>query len=451
MSGSQQRAAVIRSWYIVGTLSLLYAVSIVDRLIMSISIRPVRDSLGISDFQISLTMGLAFTIFYTLCGLPLGALVDRFPRRQVIFLGMLVWSIAASACGLVTTGAQLFAARMLVGAGEAALSPAAYSMLSDLFPRDRLAGPISLYTMGGTLGAALALAVGGPLLQYFSTPGHWALPGLATLQPWQLLFVATGLPGLVVALLVFTFKEPARRAAGPGEGPEPALAPFLQAQWPLLSLLFGGFGIAAMLPYGLASWVPALMMRNYGLGPAAVGRTYGFIVALSGVSAHGLNGFVVDWLFRRGHRDAHLKFFMISALVATPVVVGGLLSGRWAWLLVGVTTAQLLLTPFVGYGAAALQIITPARLRGRMSALFLFVISVFGLGLGPSVVAGLSDFLFRSEGRLDDALATFVALCAGVAAVVLGLAQRRFRFAVATAGQVRGTFARKESYEIASH
>lgn len=253
MSGSQQRAAVIRSWYIVGTLSLLYAVSIVDRLIMSISIRPVRDSLGISDFQISLTMGLAFTIFYTLCGLPLGALVDRFPRRQVIFLGMLVWSIAASACGLVTTGAQLFAARMLVGAGEAALSPAAYSMLSDLFPRDRLAGPISLYTMGGTLGAALALAVGGPLLQYFSTPGHWALPGLATLQPWQLLFVATGLPGLFVALLVFTFKEPARRAVAPGGWPacravqpggraERSLAPFLKTHWRLLSLLLCGFG-----------------------------------------------------------------------------------------------------------------------------------------------------------------------------------------------------------------
>jgi MFS family permease len=429
-------AAVLRSWYVVGTLSLLYAFSIVDRLIMSISIGPVRHSLGITDFQISLTMGLAFTIFYTLCGLPLGALVDRFPRRWVIFFGMLVWSVAASACGLATTGVQLFAARMFVGAGEAALSPAAYSLLSDLFPRNRLAAPISAYTIGGTLGSAVALGAGGPLLQYFSAHSGWSLPVIGTLEPWQMLFVVTGAPGLVVALLIFTFKEPERRTADRGRPPEDSFVPFLKTHWQLLSLLFGGFGAAAMLPYGLASWIPALMMRNYGLGPAVVGKTYGLIVAVCGLTAHGLNGFAVDWLFRRRHSDAHLKFFIISALVAAPVVVGGLLSGQWLWLLIGVTTAHLLLTPFVGYSAAALQIITPSKMRGRMSALFLFVISVFGLGLGPSVVAGLTEFLFRSEGRLGDALAMFVALCAGTAALVLGLACRRFRLAVAAAGQV---------------
>jgi MFS family permease len=434
MSTTEQGESVSRSWYIVGTLSLLYAFSIVDRLIMSISIGPVKHSLGMSDFQLSLTIGLAFTIFYTLCGLPLGALVDRFPRRWVIFFGMLVWSAAASACGLATTGTQLFTARMLVGAGEAALSPAAYSMLSDLFPRSRLAAPISIYTIGGTLGSAVALAAGGPLLQYFTARGGWSLPVLGTLQPWQALFVATGLPGLAVALLIFTFREPTRRASVALRRPEDSFVSFLKAHWQLFSLLFVGFGAAAMLPYGLSSWIPTLMMRSYGLGPALVGKTYGLIVALCGVAAHGLNGFAVDWLFKRRHADAHLKFFVVSALVATPVVVAGLLSGRWLWVLLGVTVAHLLLTPFVGYAAAAIQIITPGNMRGRISALFLFVVSAFGLGLGPSVVAGLTDFLFRSEARLGDALATFVALCAGAAALVLGLACRRFRLAVAAAG-----------------
>jgi MFS family permease len=430
---TEQGETVIRSWYIVGTLSLLYACSIVDRLIMSISIGPVRHSLGISDFQISLTLGLAFTLFYTLCGLPLGVLVDRFPRRRVIFFGMLVWSAAASACGLATTGTQLFTARMFVGAGEAALSPAAYSILSDLFPRSRLAAPISVYTIGGTLGSAFALAVGGPLLQYLTVRGGWSLPGVGTLQPWQALFVATGLPGLAAAWLIFTFKEPTRRASDDSRRASDSFVSFLKTNWQLLSLLFVGFGAAAMLPYGLSSWIPALMMRSYGLGPAAVGKTYGLIVALCGVGAHGFNGFTVDWLFRRRHPDAHLRFFVVSAVVATPVVVSGFLSGRWLWLLLGVTTAHLVLTPFVGYAAAALQIITPSQMRGRMSALFLFVISAFGLGLGPSVVAGLTDFLFRSESRLGEALATFVAVCAGSAALALGLACRRFRLAVAAA------------------
>jgi len=183
VSANAQAETSLRTWYVVGVLSLAYAVSIVDRLIMPISIQQVRRSLGVSDLEISLMMGLAFAIFYTLCGLPLGALVDRYSRRWVIFVGMLIWSLAACACGLASTPSQLFGARLLVGAGEAALSPAAYSIMSDLYPKEHLAAPISVYTIGGTLGSAAALAIGGPLLQHFTTHGGLTLPGFGTLQP----------------------------------------------------------------------------------------------------------------------------------------------------------------------------------------------------------------------------------------------------------------------------
>lgn len=422
-----------RSWYVVGVLSLAYAVSIIDRLIMPISIQQVRHSLGISDIEISLMMGLAFAIFYTLCGLPLGALIDRFSRRWVIFGGMLIWSLAASACGLASTPAQLFAARMLVGAGEAALSPAAYSIMSDLFPKERLAAPISVFTIGGTFGSAIALAVGGPLLEHFTARGGLALPWFGTLQPWQSLYFSAGVPGLVFLALIFTFREPARTARSALSSSEASFLAFLRSNWRLWTLLFSGFGAAAMLPYGFSAWIPALMMRSYGLGPAMAGKVFGFIVGVCGLTAHGINGFVVDSLFRRGLVDAHLRFYVISALLSAPLVVIGFLSGNWIWLLVGVVAAYLVLTPFVGYAAAAVQIITPPQIRGRMSALYLFVISAIGLGVGPSLVAGLSDLVFRSEARLGAALASFTVIGAGGAALLLTLAVQRFRDAVMAA------------------
>jgi hypothetical protein len=188
-----------------------------------------------------------------------------------------------------------------------------------------------------------------------------------------------------------------------------------------------------MLPYGFSAWIPALMMRSYGLGPAMAGKVFGFIVGVCGLTAHGINGFVVDSLFRRGLVDAHLRFYVISALLSAPLVVIGFLSGTWIWLLVGVVAAYLVLTPFVGYAAAAVQIITPPQIRGRMSALYLFVISAIGLGVGPSLVAGLSDLVFRSEARLGAALASFTVIGAGGAALLLTLAVQRFRDAVMAA------------------
>jgi len=222
--------------------------------------------------------------------------------------------------------------------------------------------------------------------------------------------------------------------SGPRPAAEESFVGFLRLNWPLHTLLFLGFGAAAMLPYGFSSWIPALMMRSYGLGPSEAGKIFGLILGLCGLIAHGTNGFIVDSLFRGGLKDAHLKFYIVSALVSAPLVVIGFLSGSWTWLLIGVVAAYLVLTPFVGYAAAALQIITPPQMRGRMSALYLFVISAIGIGIGPTLVATLSDLVFRSEARLGQALATFTAICAGAAVLLLACGRSRFRDAVAAAG-----------------
>jgi len=171
------------AWYAVSLLSLLYAASIIDRQIMAIAVVDMRRSLGVSDFEVSLLLGFAFGLFYTLFGLPIGAAVDRYPRRWIIWSGMVVWSLATAACGLARSATQLFGARLGVGAGEAAISPAAYSILSNLFPKERLAGPICVYTMGGTVGSAFSVFIGGTLLQYFVVHGGLRVGHLAMLQP----------------------------------------------------------------------------------------------------------------------------------------------------------------------------------------------------------------------------------------------------------------------------
>ena len=427
MNPPEQRSAAMKTWYTVGVLSFLYAVSIVDRLIMPMAVVDVRSSLGISDFQISLMMGFAFALFYTVCGLPIGMAVDRYPRRWIIFIGILIWSLAAAACGLARSSSQLFAARMGVGAGEAAISPAAYSTMSDLFPKDRLAGPLSVYTMGGTLGAAFSVFIGGFLLQYFTAHGGLTTGIFGTLQPWQALFVITGLPGIALALLVFSTTEPARPRSSHRAAPAAAdFLIFLRTERRLLTLLLGGFGAAAMLPYGLSAWIPALLRRSYGIAPAEIGRTYGLIVAGCGLVAHASNGFIVDWLFRRGFKAAHLWFFIGSAAIAAPLAALGFASSSYAYTLLAIIAANLVLTPFVGYAAAAVQMITPDGMHGRISALFLFVLSVFGLGLGPSVVAALTDFVFRSDAALGRSLAVFVITVSAVAAVLLASARKLF-------------------------
>ncbi|MBL8631225.1 MAG: MFS transporter, partial [Rhodospirillaceae bacterium] len=196
------------AWYVVGVLVLAYTVSYIDRTILTLMVKPIRETLQISDVQISLLHGLAFAIFYTVLGVPIGWLADRVNRTKVIAVGIFVWSLMTAACGLSRSFWQMFMARVGVGVGEAALSPAAYSLLNDYFKADRRTLAISIYATGVYIGSGLALIVGGGVIAV--TPSL-ELPFVGHMEPWQVVFLAVGLPGLVVAVLMKTVKEPLRR------------------------------------------------------------------------------------------------------------------------------------------------------------------------------------------------------------------------------------------------
>src|SRR5580698_8597174 len=208
---NQPRAGLGYAWYVVIVLTALYMLSFVDRTILGLLVGSIKRDLGISDTRIGLLQGLSFALFYTVMGLPLGRLADTRSRRNLIAGGVVVWSLFTSACAIAKSFWSLFFTRIGVGVGEAGLSPAAYSLISDYFPPDKLGVAISVYYMGVFLGSSLALLVGGVVVDIMSRVHTVTLPLIGTIASWRVTFLVVGLPGLLFALLVYTIKEPLRR------------------------------------------------------------------------------------------------------------------------------------------------------------------------------------------------------------------------------------------------
>ncbi|MDE3054931.1 MAG: MFS transporter, partial [Gemmatimonadota bacterium] len=188
------------AWYVVGVLTLANVGGFVDRLILSLLVVPIRRDLGISDTQMSLLMGLAFSVFYTVLGLPIGWLADRANRKAIMGWGVAVWSVMTAACGVAGTFGRLLATRIGVGVGEATLAPTATSFLADYFPPQRLGTAMSVYSMGVFLGSGLAYVIGGAVVAFLDAKGRVILPLVGAVHPWQTAFFVVGVPGLVVAL-----------------------------------------------------------------------------------------------------------------------------------------------------------------------------------------------------------------------------------------------------------
>ncbi|MBF3358944.1 MFS transporter, partial [Pseudomonas aeruginosa] len=206
----------LAAWTTVAILMVAYVLSFIDRQILNLLVGPIRRDLAISDTEMSLLMGLSFALFYTLCGIPLGRMADNRSRRGLILFGVLVWSAMTAACGLARSYWQFLTFRVGVGVGEAALSPAAYSLIADSFPRERRATAISVYSMGIYLGSGLAFLLGGLVIKFASAQGDVHLPLFGEVRPWQLIFLILGAAGVLFCLLLLAIREPARRGVGAG-------------------------------------------------------------------------------------------------------------------------------------------------------------------------------------------------------------------------------------------
>ena len=413
-------------------LFVLYVNSFVDRLVLTMLVAPIKADLGLSDVQVSIILGPAFAIFYAIFGLPLGWAADRFSRRWVIYVGVTLWSVAATASGLARSFVPLLLSRIFVGVGEASLTPAAYSLMGEKFPRRRLTTAMSIYQMGSQVGTAAAFAVGGVVIG-FATSLHgidWPLVG--KLDAWQLSLVMTGSPGIILALLVFTFTEP--RRTGPanspsGGGKRKNIFAYLVSERELLLPMTCGFVLIVLLVNSLLAWVPTYITREFGLTPAEYGPALGVITLVSGGTMV-VKGWIVDWLYSRGMRDAHMRFFSWLVAAATPMAVGAFFVSSSLLFLVLFAVVQVMIAQFVVYVAATVQLVAPKELRAQMVAYFISVFSLVGLGLGPVIAAALTDHVFKDEAMLGYSLAVMSAISLPLAWFSLRIALDRVQPAI---------------------
>lgn len=421
----------VRAWATVAILMVAYVLSFVDRQILNLLVEPIRRDLAINDTQMSLLMGLSFALFYTICGIPLGRVADTRSRRGLITVGILFWSAATAACGMAKLYWQFLLCRIGVGVGEAALSPAAYSLIADSFPAERRATAISVYSMGVYLGSGLAFLVGGLVIQFASAQGDVTLPVLGEVRPWQLIFLILGVAGVLFTLLMLAVKEPSRRGAGAGVAvPLSEVGRYIRANRRTVLLHNFGFAGLAFAGYGSAAWVPTFYIRTYGWDAGQVGIVYGSIVAVFGCLGIVFGGRLADWMAKRGRSDANMRVGLYAALGALPLVVlFPLMDGAfWASVLMAPTVFCLSM-PF-GVAPAAIQEIMPNSMRGQASAIYLFVITLIGLGVGPTAVALVTDFVFADDAALRYSLLIVTTLAVSMSIILLSKSLKPYRESV---------------------
>jgi MFS family permease len=427
--------------YALFVLLLAYILSFIDRNVMAVLIGPIRADFAISDFQYSLLHGFAFSMFYILLGLPIARLADRGNRKWVVTAGVFFWSLMTCVCGLTRSFGTLFLARIGVGVGEAALSPPAYSLLSDYFTADSLPRAMAIYTLGITIGGGLAYIIGGGVYEYFSVHGALSLPLVGELRPWQTTFVIVGLPGFVLVLLLSLMVEPPRRGGLPVGANEYRLndvTAHLRLHWQAYTSLIMGVSLLAVLGYGTMAWYPEFLVRSHGMNRADAGAQFGLIFIVAGSIGTLLGGFCARPLQARGYPDASMRLILVIALLwLLPAALGPLFAdSRFAlWAAVPIV---FFLNSYFALAIAALQNITPNRMRAQISALMLFMTNLLGLALGPSAVAALTDFVFVGDGYLAYSLSLLPVLVCPLAALLLAWGLKHYRIALSSMAHSSG-------------
>ena len=433
-AGEPPHPSPAAAWYLVGVLITANILSFVDRQILVLMVGPIRADLQISDTEISLLHGFAFTILYSFLGLPLGRYVDRYNRRNLIVAGVLVWSVMTILCGFANSYWELFAARVGVGIGEAALAPAAYSMIADAFRAERRGVALGVYTSGIYLGIGAALTLGGLVIALTKGQPQISLPLVGTVDSWQAVFMIVGVPGLLVAPLILSLREPPRQgpmAGRAGGRPEDAVA-YLCENGRTFLFTFLAFDCFALAAYAVGSWIPTLFTRLHHWTPAEAGLYYGMAIMVMGLAGGALGGLFGDRL-TLGRPDGRLRLAAACVPVWVAVVLVATSTADARVALAAFAVSGFFSSVLNCIGPTVVQEMTPGRLRGQVTDLYFFAQNLTSLTIGPTAVALVNDHLFGTPAGLGQAMAVVAVpaiLLGGVFALLAAAPYRRTRVAL---------------------
>ncbi|MEB3791044.1 MFS transporter [Acinetobacter sp. IK40] len=412
-------------WYVVVICMVAYILSFVDRQILSLMIEPIKQDLMLTDTQFSLLQGLAFSLFYAFMGIPIAALADKKSRIKIISIGIAFWSLATAACGLSKNFIQMFIARLSVGAGEAALSPAFYSIVTDLFPKEKLGRALGLYAIGAFIGSGLAFLIGGYVISLLKNIDMVVLPVIGQLKTWQLTFFIVGLPGVLLALvMILTVKEPKRKGLKLDQNGQVIQASFknsiafIKTHKKTFFCHFIGFSFYTMMLYSLLGWAPAFYMRHFGLDASQTGYILGSIILIANTAGALFCGWLIDYFSKKGYSDAAIRAGMIGcAALVLPSVIFTQVDNMY--LSFGLIFIAMFFSTFpIPASAAATQMLTPNQLRAQVSAKFLLISNLIALGVGTTAVALLTDKYFENTLMVGNSISIVNAI-AGIIGVFL--------------------------------
>ena len=431
----------VYAWYVVMVLMLAQMCSFIDRMIMGLMVGPIRASFNISDTQFSLLAGFAFAVFYSVMGLPLARIADRSSRRTLIAIGICFWSLMTTLCGLAQGFWSLFAARVGVGVGEASLGPAAYSMITDYFPKKTLARALSIYTIGITLGSGLAYIVGGQVVAYALSFDAIHLPLVGDTEGWQLTFFVVGIPGLLIALLMLTVREPKRRGRVADAGARPVSLPMKQVIGFILDrkgAFIGhivGVSIYIMAVFSLNIWGPEYLIRTFGFERTHAGLSFGLVMMCMGTLGLLSGGFLADRWFSKSIHDAYSRVIILSMFAMLPFAVAlGFVDVPWIG--IACLAFAIFFSAFQGgIAGGVIQLMVPNEMRGQTVALYFLVANLVGMGFGPTIVAAMTDFIFQDDAALNKSLALTSGVLIPLAGLILIASLGNIRKAVSEAQQ----------------
>lgn len=388
--------------YVLGVLVVVYMFNFLDRQIVTILAEPIKNELGLSDTQIGLMTGLAFALFYTILGIPIARLADRANRVNVITAALVVWSGMTALCGLAQNFAQILAARIGVGVGEAGCSPPAHSLIADYYPPSERASALSIYSLGISMGSLLGLLAGGWVAEFYG---------------WRTAFLVVGIPGVLLAVVLkLTVMEPIRGMSDPsgaGKQPQPPLLPTIKtllSNKTILHIAMGG-ALTSFVGYGLGQWLPAFFIRLHSMGLAETATYYGLVNGIASMAGTFLGGTLAD---RWGKKDKRIYVWLpgVGVLISFPFYFAALVVGDWRIAIAILLVPSFLNSLWLGPAFGTVQNLAPQPMRALASAILLFILNIIGLGLGPFLVGVLSDLFAPSFGEESLRYAIIVATAA---------------------------------------